>query len=323
MIVLTLCSSMPSAETFMKPAGSTRVTLPLTAGRPSRRRAPARRADLDGIGREQIGDHFEVERIADVDQRRAGRNDRFALLHDLSTRPVTGARIWTQQICWPSAPTLAERAAALARSLRRTPSCAFALASAASLVSTSSFAFSSALAEIASAGKRLGALSSSARTPAPPHPADLGLGEPDRRSAAATRACSSSCVRTSRKPAGRLHDGDDGLVRNHLVAEHGVRVLNTFPADRRGHRIDMADACLGLVVDRHLHRPGVTVAMSTATGRGQANQASPPMITAATRISAPASTTHVHGQSRVFRTVTGPAGRRGATIKSADITAPP
>src|SRR6516225_11588436 len=57
--------------------------------RPNRRSAPAidphgrTGFDLDRIGRQEVGYDLQVARIADLDQRRAGLDDRFALLNDL------------------------------------------------------------------------------------------------------------------------------------------------------------------------------------------------------------------------------------------------
>jgi hypothetical protein len=39
--------------------------------------------DLDGVGRQEICDHFEIERVTDFDQRRARLNDGLTLLNDL------------------------------------------------------------------------------------------------------------------------------------------------------------------------------------------------------------------------------------------------
>src|SRR5262249_37684889 len=44
-------------------------------------------ADLDGVGRQQIRDYFEVERVADLDQWSASLNNGLALLNDLEHTP--------------------------------------------------------------------------------------------------------------------------------------------------------------------------------------------------------------------------------------------
>src|SRR5262249_32092093 len=57
--------------------------------RPNRRSAPATDPhgrtglDLDRVGRQEVGYDLQVARIADLDQWRAGLDDRFALLNDL------------------------------------------------------------------------------------------------------------------------------------------------------------------------------------------------------------------------------------------------
>ena len=71
-MVRTRCSSMPSAETLVKPAGSTRVTLAV-----KRRAAPALDGrcgaldDLHRVGRQQLHHQLEIVWIADLDQRRS------------------------------------------------------------------------------------------------------------------------------------------------------------------------------------------------------------------------------------------------------------
>ena len=76
-MTLTRCSSMPRAETLVKPNGSTRRTRPPAAGRrPSLDDHALPGGDLHGVGGEQVGDDLEVVRIADLDQRRRRRRRR-------------------------------------------------------------------------------------------------------------------------------------------------------------------------------------------------------------------------------------------------------
>ena len=81
---LTRCSSMPSADTLVNAAGSTRP-------HPSfhRRAAPAldhhapARLGLHRVGGEQLAQHFHLARIADVEQGGAGRQGGLARLGHL------------------------------------------------------------------------------------------------------------------------------------------------------------------------------------------------------------------------------------------------
>src|SRR5690606_38460609 len=46
------------------------------------------RLDAHRVGRQQVYHHFEIDRIADLDQRLAGRHHSFALAQDLEYRPA-------------------------------------------------------------------------------------------------------------------------------------------------------------------------------------------------------------------------------------------
>ena len=85
MMTFTRCSSTPSAEIFVKPDGSTRRTRPSSAWPPPhcsmRTRAFGR--NPDGVGRQQVGDHLQLSRVADFDERFARLDDRFALSYSL------------------------------------------------------------------------------------------------------------------------------------------------------------------------------------------------------------------------------------------------
>ena len=59
-MTLTRCSSMPSADTLVKAAGSTRRTGPSTAGAAPALDDRARPAGLHRVGRQQLGDHFHA-----------------------------------------------------------------------------------------------------------------------------------------------------------------------------------------------------------------------------------------------------------------------
>ena len=104
MMTLTRCSSTPSADTFMNPDGSTLRTRPVSAPLPphcsSRTSLP--RLDPHGIGRQQVGDHFERARIPHFDNWLTHGHNCLALpealqdhavdrRHDLH-RPATGRR---------------------------------------------------------------------------------------------------------------------------------------------------------------------------------------------------------------------------------------
>ena len=71
---LTRCSSMPSADTLVNAAGSTRRTRPSTGGPPQRSITTRRPGlGLHRIGGEQFAQHLHALRVPDVQQRRAGR----------------------------------------------------------------------------------------------------------------------------------------------------------------------------------------------------------------------------------------------------------
>ena len=97
MMALTRCSSMPSAEIFVKPYGSTHAALERRVAAPAfdNHTLPAR--DVDGVRREQVHDDLESARVADLDERRAGGNDGFALLKD-SQHTAVGGRAYRDAV---------------------------------------------------------------------------------------------------------------------------------------------------------------------------------------------------------------------------------
>ena len=124
MVTRTRCSSMPSAETFRKPAGSTRTTLP-SDGLSAPAVDPDGRADLDldRVGREQVSHDLQIERVADIYQGASQAGTVASLSWTIfSTRPLAGASTRTQHVGSADAAALAgsiSRAAKLVRTARR------------------------------------------------------------------------------------------------------------------------------------------------------------------------------------------------------------
>ena len=80
-ITFTRCSSTPRVEILVKPDGSTTRTCPSAAARrPNAPAAPGRRVNLHRVARQHVDLHFQVGRVAQLHQRRAGRHDGGAFL---------------------------------------------------------------------------------------------------------------------------------------------------------------------------------------------------------------------------------------------------
>ena len=112
MITLTRCSSTPSAETFMNPAGSIRRTRPVI-GCPPPQRSTKPIAGLDGsrIGGEQVGDDVQALRIAEVEERLPDRDEGLAVVPLRRTTPSTGATMAAPARCRPAAASARRRPA--------------------------------------------------------------------------------------------------------------------------------------------------------------------------------------------------------------------
>ena len=307
---LTRCSSTPSAETFVKAAGSTRRTRPSSAPSPPQRSIRTRRPGLglQRVGGQQLGDDLDLRgcRRARAAACRARRWPRSAAA-TRSTRPPTGARTAKLRAACRRrrAPPAARRAPARPRARRRARSACAA---------SSSFCAASARAGRCRAW-------SARRSPA--------------RASCSVRstslfACSSATLARSMRASTRLTCASaistrtccSRSVRSSTIgASTGVSIATTAPAatvspsrsvdarqhagERRRDDVAVAQPRLAVLVDRRLEAARASrVATSTSTGRGANAQASSGDAPTAPSAARTQRFFDLHAQSLVFRAAT-------------------
>ena len=254
-ITLTRCSSTPSADTFMKPEGSTRRTRALERLRAApllddhRRAGGTRTASVDSRS-----ETISSSRVADLEQRLTDRDHRRALAqplqHDAVDRrddvdgpppPLDGVSRAPRELQLVLRRATANSAARTPPRRSSTPS-ARASSSSPEIAPFTSALQAGAAVDCARVQRRL-----AARARARPGP---GRRRHGRLDAPQLRLR----ARIDQRRSGRRQPRDDGLAAT-TRSPGSSSIRSTRPITGRRDDEPLADARLAFLVDRHLHRP--------------------------------------------------------------------